>query len=545
MDQNTQQTATNSNTTTNPPQSEQVIMGGAFGGTIPATQEAISETMPSFSFDEAEFGGPVQPVAATQENLLKDPFAGVATSTTISLDDLEQVPTIPKADIIESSSLENVVADTVESFVPLNSVSDSSTSNEDINISTETANEWISSFELPVISENLENPITENQSNEKEMSPSDISFDLPISNVEQTPESPLENISDNMPQNELSDISFDLPVEDSVEDQPSEVSFDTDLLKNSQWEIWSTDTLPSIEVTPPKEEANDTDFSLPSSDGEVSWSDTIVNPDTTEETLPEAIPTFDLPAEESPLISDEGSSPDVVQDTTQQNTNNQDDISFNIPSEEVAVGAWVQEELPVSEISEPASEDNNIYPGEVNSPITENIINDEEKNIEDEVPQENTQEVEESENDTVIAETTKEEWTDNNHALQESFDEFSTILNWYLSFLNTDTVTMIGLRTDEDEVQYTFTKEYDDTITIEKSNTGDIITFTPTESGLEVFLNKESIAYYGVDEVYHDTTHYLKEKLGKFTMMIESEHEKQSKAKKEEAKKIKETLRSF
>ena len=179
--------------------------------------------------------------------------------------------------------------------------------------------------------------------------------------------------------------------------------------------------------------------------------------------------------------------------------------------------------------------------------MNEETINEEDhkKQSDLEEVQEDKQEVEESADDTVIAETTKEEWTDNTHALQETFDEFSSTLNGYLSFLNTDTVTMIGLRTDEDEVQYTFTKEYDDTITIAKSNTGDLITFTPTESGLEVFLNKESIAYYGVDEVYHDTTHYLKEKLGKFTMMIESEHEKQAKAKKDEAKKVKETLRSF
>ena len=80
MDQNTQ-TTTNGTTPITPPQAEQVIMGGAFGGTIPATQEAISETMPSFSFDEAEFGGPVQPVAETQQTLLNDPFAGGATST--------------------------------------------------------------------------------------------------------------------------------------------------------------------------------------------------------------------------------------------------------------------------------------------------------------------------------------------------------------------------------------------------------------------------------------------------------------------------------
>ena len=58
MDPTVQTNTTSSNTTTSTPaqiQGDQVIVSGAFGGTIPSTQEAISETMPSFSFDEAEF----------------------------------------------------------------------------------------------------------------------------------------------------------------------------------------------------------------------------------------------------------------------------------------------------------------------------------------------------------------------------------------------------------------------------------------------------------------------------------------------------------
>lgn len=111
--------------------------------------------------------------------------------------------------------------------------------------------------------------------------------------------------------------------------------------------------------------------------------------------------------------------------------------------------------------------------------------------------------------------------------------------------MESDTVSIVGLRTQEDEVSYNFTKEYDDTIIVEKSNSDDTINFVPTDSGLEVLLNNESIAYYGVDKVSDDITHYLKEKLGKFTMMIESEYDKQRKAQREEAKKIKETLRNF
>jgi hypothetical protein len=42
-----------------------------------------------------------------------------------------------------------------------------------------------------------------------------------------------------------------------------------------------------------------------------------------------------------------------------------------------------------------------------------------------------------------------------------------------------------------------------------------------------------------------DTTHFLKEKLGKFTMILQSEYEKESRKIKEESKKIRESLRNF
>jgi len=74
--------------------------------------------MPSFSFDEDEFGGGVQPVSMTDtasDN--NDPFAGGIASTNISLDDLTS-PTsvqIVHETIVESqNNNENLVTDSVE-----------------------------------------------------------------------------------------------------------------------------------------------------------------------------------------------------------------------------------------------------------------------------------------------------------------------------------------------------------------------------------------------------------------------------------------------
>ena len=58
-------------------------------------------------------------------------------------------------------------------------------------------------------------------------------------------------------------------------------------------------------------------------------------------------------------------------------------------------------------------------------------------------------------------------------------------------------------------------------------------------------INNELIWYYWVDKVDSETTHYLKEKLWKFTMMLESEYERDEKKQREGLKKIKETLKTF
>lgn len=86
---------TNPNTAQTPTSSQgqqpvapgQVVIGGAFGGTFPAPSESISQTMPSFSFDEGEYGEPVLPSAnspVTQSQAELDPFAGGIASTQFS-----------------------------------------------------------------------------------------------------------------------------------------------------------------------------------------------------------------------------------------------------------------------------------------------------------------------------------------------------------------------------------------------------------------------------------------------------------------------------
>lgn len=131
------------------------------------------------------------------------------------------------------------------------------------------------------------------------------------------------------------------------------------------------------------------------------------------------------------------------------------------------------------------------------------------------------------------------------HELTEDYSHFKQTLHNYLEFLQLDSVDILWLRTEEEEISYTFTKD-DSTSTITKSTTQEVLSFKENKAVLEVILNDETIAKYWDDErVHKDITHYIKEKLWKFATMIESEHQKKEKEQKDKLKKIKRTLRDF
>ena len=133
----------------------------------------------------------------------------------------------------------------------------------------------------------------------------------------------------------------------------------------------------------------------------------------------------------------------------------------------------------------------------------------------------------------------------NDHELQDIYDEFQQSFQYYSNFKWDISINLVGLRTQEDEVTYTFTQTKQNIISIIKSNTTDILSFEQTESWLKVMLNNDPIWYYGMDKIDPDTTHFLKEKLGKFSMMLQSEYEREEKKQREWLKKIRESLRNF
>ncbi len=624
MDQNTQQTQTNTTNTTNDP--NEVVVSGAFGGTIPTTQEAIADTMPSFTIDDAELGSPVQQDFSPSPQTT-DPFVGGFSSTNISLDDL----TTPETNVVETViNDENNTTDTVvvaselwgdQEYSSLSNDQGNSEFSEQITNDNRVPSDALTfddtDFSFPTPTTDLlpeQQPLTQQATTDNTLDPitplieqsgEEVvpTFDLPVEqDIAQNQVTQADNTIESVETSETplpssTDSNFTIETEQAIEPVSDIPVFDLPSESQEASETIVDDILPEQEVSNTAVWSDD--FTFPTE--EVSQENSIPNSswDTvTDSTNELSSSTFDLPTqpEETPEISqDEQNNNEVVvdkrttdteivesdvstsdlpsvntsehieypEDTNEVTENSELDSTENFEQSEIDT-TTTQSTSTESDINESFSEEN------TDDSIENNITLDKsEDNEQGEVTQDTFHSWDEPEDDKVsqlsfsedeITEptdddeqdthddsnsTAQETWTDHSHDLTDSFDEFNQVLESYLTFLGTDNTDILWLRTDDEEVNYHFVKEYDDTITIEKSTTGDIITFTPTESGLEVLLNNERIAYYGVEPVYNDTTHALKEKLGKFTMMIESEHEKQLKAKKEEAKKIKETLRSF
>ncbi len=278
--------------------------------------------------------------------------------------------------------------------------------------------------------------------------------------------------------------------------------------------------------------ANDISFDLPSTTSEDAQTNTTTNtedfvtPSTPEEVQTNTVQesSFDLPTQE--VVSNDISFdlPSTTSEDIQTNTTtNAED--FVIPS--TPEGQTSQEETTsiTSNISETTTENT-----DNNEATTETVVSSEEsQNTDDSIP---AQSITESRDDTT-------------HDLQETFEDFKKAFDTYSTFKNSASLTLTGLRTEEEEINYTFNQENNNTISISKSNTSDILSFEQTESWVKVMINTDLIWYYGVDQVDADTTHYLKEKLGKFTMMLTSEYEREEKRVREWLRKIKDTLKNF
>lgn len=485
MDENTQTQQTSG--TGISPQDGQVMIGGAFWGTIP-TQEPVSETMPSFSFDESEFWGSVQPLTVDQnsQQIQEDPFAGGFESTNISLDDLAPVTD-------ESLSTESIEHNEIN----IDNIPDFNMNSQDTE--TPTPQENVQEQQIPPV-----------QLTEEENIITDTSFNLPTWEGEQLSDNNTDIAS-------LNDLSFDLPNINSEEPQSPVLdavpSFDIPMDTNTEAEV-SIDNI---------------SFDLPSIETTTENTTNIV----------EDISSFDIPTDKW----------DFIESTPEQ-------ASFDIPQTENSITEQNNETLLEKDITVPeeiTDEDN----------ISFDLPEIENNNINEDTPQESfTNELEKTDEDSKInneeitdettdyseENTISEEWNDQaiEHELSPSFKEFNSILSDYLSFVENNEIEIIGLRTDDEEITYNFKRESDDSIIIKKSTTGDTISFYQEDDGtIEVILNDEMIAHYGVNTIHNDITHYLKEKIWKFTMMISSEYEKAKKAQNNEMKKIKATLRDF
>lgn len=278
---------------------------------------------------------------------------------------------------------------------------------------------------------------------------------------------------------------------------------------------------------------NEADFSLPTSP-----SDPVL------ETPHDADFWFtpETPSQDTVTSDDDFNLPDTTSPTqnTIPTTQTFENMSFS-DTDTVAVVPTVSEDTNVvtNDITATIQEQDNTIPSEdmlwANN-TTENINNNstEEDNKQEETPQTDT-----------IQEDLNEDRGDETHAITEETDELLYLMSRVQSETNTNTINVVGLRTEESEVIYTFTLQDDSIVTIQNSATNDTIQFIETESGIKVSLNDDHIAYYGVEETDDTVTHHIKEKLGKFNLMLSSELDKASQAHKEKMKRVKETLRNF
>ncbi len=291
-----------------------------------------------------------------------------------------------------------------------------------------------------------------------------------------------------------------------------------------------------------------------------------------EETLPTQIQETPLPVEEvietttettEPLINTDDTIPtasenqdisfDLPIDSSQQTS---ESISFDLPTIETSVIQDTTFDLPnqsdtntpnIQEIIETISPESPVVEASkevISTPIQDIPLPVEEaiEEVKDEIITETT---EFSTDDSLPTASVSEARNEDGHDLQEVYDEFKQSFKQYSTFKWSLSLSLVWLRTNEDEITYTFTQSQENNLTITKSNTTDILSFEQTESGLKVSLNSDSLWYYGVDKVDPDTTHFLKEKIGKFTMMLQSEYEREEKKQREWLKKIRESLRSF
>lgn len=490
---------TQQQTGTTPPTTAPIIIWWAFGGTVPTpppTQQSISETMPAFSFDESDFSAQTTTAIPAHEQIV-DPFAGGITSL--------QQPSegTPIPDVIQTQEVPTIV-DSVP-LDPITQDTNTTTSNSpDFSLPDSNTEEQVPSFDLPVQTNSSESnstltPVTQDSilTTESLQEENTTSFDLPQPETTQ----------------DIPSFSFDTVEENTVATPTINNNIDTlnpiTVLENEQPVSFDLPTQQSESITLSEENKN-----LPS---EYNW-----QPDS----WSEAASVLSTKNKDITSIVDESSNSQPLEARDQQATVE----TSNNMTEEIAI--------PSSDINNNYEEISAIQQSSQEITVATNSREENIPSLDQEVQQESSV--------PMVATTVDENRDNNDHDLTEIFAEFKQAYDNYQSLKPAESISLVWLRTDEEEINYTFTTS-SSTIIITKSNNNDTLSFTQTESGIQVSINNNQIAYYWVEEVDSDTTHFLKEKLGKFTMILESEYDKELKKQqeKEGMKKLKEDLRNF
>lgn len=128
--------------------------------------------------------------------------------------------------------------------------------------------------------------------------------------------------------------------------------------------------------------------------------------------------------------------------------------------------------------------------------------------------------------------------------IQEEYKNFKISLQSLLKLQDSHSVELVGLRTQEQEIHYKFTKQ-DHSIHIEKIEDQDKISIHESDDELSILINDEELVVYNnTNNNADEIAHYLNEKFGKFTLMLQTQADK-AREEYNKKKKLKEILKNF
>lgn len=276
-----------------------------------------------------------------------------------------------------------------------------------------------------------------------------------------------------------------------------------------------------------------------SSDAQVNiWEDTLKQDSASEAPQDESPSMFSStsPEETSQDESQELPSFSVEEDTPQEQA-----IKEHTAPQDEQSNEYAQEEY-----STPIPDFSDLHESISTWELTQEQLQDEEilddNQTEEAIEEDNQTEeiVDENQNEETIEEDTNL-WE---HPIHQNYEDFRISLKDLLKLHASSSVQLVGLRTEDQQIYYTFTKQ-DNSITIQKDEDNNILQFEKDDDTLRVSINGEELIIYNWTILdADDITHYLNEKLWKFTLMLQTEADKFRKEK-DRKKELKEILKNF